>query len=105
MASADQRIICHARDRGCTHPNCAEPGYHCEVHHAVDYADGGPTDADNLYFACGPANRAASEGTYTTHVTDQGRLAWTDHTGPPDINRLHHPEELLRDDEPPDNDP
>ena len=105
LASADQRIICHARDRGCTHPNCAEPGYHCEVHHGVDYADGGPTDADNLFFACGPANRAASEGTYRTHVTDQGRLAWTDHTGPPDINRLHHPEELLRDDEPPDNDP
>jgi Domain of unknown function (DUF222) len=100
LASPDQRILCHARDHGCTHPNCAEPGYHCEVNHAVDWAQGGPTDADNLFFACGPANRAAAEGTYTTHITDHGRLAWTDGTGPPEINRLHHPEELLRDDGP-----
>ncbi len=42
LASPDQRILCHARDRGCTHPDCAEPGYHCEVNHAVDYADGRP---------------------------------------------------------------
>ncbi len=101
LATPDQRIICHARDHGCTHLNCAEPGYHSEVHHAVDYAAGGATDADNLYFACGPSNRAASDGTYTTTVTDNGRLAWTDGTGPPVVNRLHHPEELL---EPPDPD-
>ena len=86
LASPDQRILCHARDHGCTHPNCPEPGYHSDVHHALDWADGGPTDADNLYFACGPANRAAAEGTYTTHITDQGRLAWTDGTGPPEVN-------------------
>ena len=92
--------LCHARDHGCTHPDCAEPGYHCEVNHAVDWAHGGPTDADNLFFACGPSNRAAADGTYTTHITDHGRLAWTDGTGPPEINRLHHPEELLRDDDP-----
>ena len=34
----------HARDHGCTHLDCAKPGYHCEVNHAVDYAAGGPTD-------------------------------------------------------------
>ena len=95
LASADQRIFCHARDHGCTHTDCAEPGYHCEVNHAVDWAHGGRTDADNLFFACGPSNRAAADGSYTTHVTDQGRLAWTDGTGPPQVNRLHHPEELL----------
>ena len=26
IATADQRIICYARDGGCTHPNCLEPG-------------------------------------------------------------------------------
>jgi hypothetical protein len=31
---ADQRIICHARDVGCTRSNCFAPGYDCEVHHA-----------------------------------------------------------------------
>jgi hypothetical protein len=29
-------LICYARDRGCTHPICLEPGYHCEVHHAQE---------------------------------------------------------------------
>ena len=75
------------------------------MNHAVDYAAGGPTDADNLFFTCGPSNRAAADGTYTTHITDDGRLAWTDGTGPPEINRLHHPEELLRDHQPPDHPP
>ena len=98
-------LLSEPRDRGCTHPACAEPGYHCEVNHAVDYAAGGPTDADNLFFTCGPSDRAAADGTYTTHITDDGRLAWTDGTGPPEINRLHHPEELLRDHQPPDHPP
>ena len=26
IATADQRLICHARDRGCTRPNCLDPG-------------------------------------------------------------------------------
>ena len=98
LATADQRIICYARDRGCTHPGCAEPGYHCQVHHApLDYADGGHTDADRLFFACGPAHTAATQGAYHTEITDDGRLAWTDGTGPPKVNRRHHPEELLAD--------
>ena len=97
LATPDQRILCYARDHGCTH--CGQPGYHAEVHHAVDWTDGGPTDADNLFFACGPANQAAADGTYTTTITDQGRLAWTNGTGPPKVNPLHHPEELLREED------
>ena len=27
LATADQRLICYARDRGCTRPNCLESGY------------------------------------------------------------------------------
>lgn len=93
LATADQRIACYGRDHGCTH--CAEPGYHSEVHHAVDAAAGGPTDIDNLFFACGPSNRAVAEGIYRTEVTESGRLAWTDGTGAPRVNKFHHPEELL----------
>ena len=100
LATPDQRIVCYARDHGCTHPRCDAPGYHSEVHHApVDFVDGGPTDADKLFFACGPSHKAATDGTYTTEITDHGRLAWTDGTGPPETNRLHHPKELLADDE------
>ncbi len=95
VATADQRIICYARDRGCTRPNCLEAGYHCEVHHEPDWRTGGRTDAHCLYFGCGPDHTLVSKNTLKTKVTDTGRLAWTDGTGPPEINRAHHPDELL----------
>ncbi|MGO9158577.1 13E12 repeat family protein [Mycobacterium sp.] len=98
VASADQRLVCYARDRGCTRPNCLEPGYHCEVHHSPDWAKGGRTDADKLFFACGCDHGAASRGEQRTEVTESGRLGWTDGSGPPEINRAHHPDELLRGD-------
>ncbi|OBG29647.1 13E12 repeat family protein [Mycobacterium sp. 852002-51057_SCH5723018] len=103
IATADQRLICYARDRGCTRPNCLESGYRCEVHHAPDWAKGGRTDADKLYFACDCDHGGASRGEWHTVVTNSGRLGWTDGTGPPRINHAHHPEELLRGDpDPPD---
>jgi hypothetical protein len=98
LATADQRRICYARDRGCTRPNCLEPGYRCEVHHCPEWAAGGRTDADKLYFACGCDHGDASRGDLHTVVTDNGRLGWTDGTGPPQINHAHHPDELLRGD-------
>jgi Domain of unknown function (DUF222) len=103
VATADQRLICHARDRGCTRPNCLESGYRCEVHHSPDWARGGRTDADKLFFGCGPDHGMATRGELRTEVTASGRLGWTDGTGPPEINRAHHPDELLRGDpDPPD---
>jgi hypothetical protein len=98
IATTDQRIICYARDGGCTRPGCLESGYHCEVHHDPGWQPAGRTDADALYFACGPDHKLLTDGHYSTTVTDQGRLAWTDGTTPPRINRAHHPEELLRGD-------
>lgn len=103
IATADQRIICYSRDGGCTRPNCLAPGYHSEVHHCPDWAADGATDADMLFFACGPDHTEVSRGRWRTTVTDSGRLAWTDGTSPPEVNRAHHPEELLRSDpDPPD---
>lgn len=105
IATADQRIICHARDRGCTRPNCLEPGYHCEVHHAPEWAAGGRTDADKLFFACGPDHAAVGRGEWRTVVAGNGRLGWADGTGPPVTNHAHHPDELLRGDpDPPEGD-
>lgn len=103
IATADQRLICFARDRGCTHPNCLEPGYHCEVHHAHEWADGGRTDADNLFFACGSDHGAVGRGEWRTSVVGNGRLGWTDGNGPPAVNHAHHPDELLRGDPDPPN--
>jgi hypothetical protein len=99
LATADHRIICHARDRGCTKPGCFVPGYDCEIHHARDWSAGGPTDADNLYFGCGNDHAAATDGIYTTTVTDEHRIAWSDSTGPPQVNNVHHPERLLHDED------
>jgi hypothetical protein len=98
VATADQRLICHARDRGCTRPHCLVPGYYCEVHHSPDFARGGRTDADKLYFGCGGDHGMATRGELRTQVTASGRLGWTDRTGPPQINHAHHPEELLHSD-------
>lgn len=98
IATADQRIICYARDGGCTRPNCTEPGYHCEVHHSPDWAAGGRTDADSLFFGCGPDHTELTNGRWQAEITDTGRLAWTDGTTPPQINHAHHPHELLRGD-------
>jgi hypothetical protein len=53
------------------------------------------------YFACATSDHpAATRGEYTTAVTKQGRLAWSDGNGPPRINRIHHREELLNDEDP-----
>jgi hypothetical protein len=98
VATADQRLICYARDRGCTRPHCLVPGYYCEVHHSPDFARGGRTDADKLYFGCGSDHGMATRGELRTEVTASGRLGWTDGTGPPEINHAHHPEELLHSD-------
>ncbi len=97
IATADQRLICYARDRGCTRPNCLEPGYHCEVHHSPEFARGGRTDADQLYFLCGCDHGMTTRAESQTRVVN-GRLGWTDGTGPPEINHAHHPDELLRGD-------
>ncbi|NGX05915.1 DUF222 domain-containing protein [Mycobacteroides franklinii] len=75
IASPDQRIVLHARDRGCTHPGCHVPGYLCEVHHIDEWADGGPTNIDNLTFACGPHHRLLNHG-WTTRKRTDGTTQW-----------------------------
>ena len=104
IATADQRIICYSRDGGCTRPDCLTPGYHSEEHHSPDWHPDGRTDADALFFACGPDHKLLTDGHWSAEVTDTGRLAWTDGTTPPRINHAHHPDEILRGDpDPPQN--
>jgi hypothetical protein len=40
------------RDRTCRHVDCAAPAEHCDIHHQVHWADGGPTTYDNGILAC-----------------------------------------------------
>lgn len=101
IASADQRIVLHAKDRGCTAPGCDIPGYLCETHHVDEWADGGQTNIDRLTFACQAHHRLITASGWTTRKLKNGTTEWRP---PPQIpltpatNDYHHPERLLEDD-------
>ncbi|MGE2691234.1 DUF222 domain-containing protein, partial [Mycolicibacterium pulveris] len=59
LASADQRIVLHAVDAGCTMPGCDQCGYHCDIHHLIEYDRGGTTDIDRLTMVCNPNHQTA----------------------------------------------
>ena len=100
LASAAQRIVLHAKDRGCSFPGCTAPGYHCEAHHCDPYATHPVTDINTLTFACGPNHKLADQG-WTTRKNQRSETEWIPpphlDRGQPRINTFHHPEKLLRD--------
>ncbi|TXI57350.1 HNH endonuclease signature motif containing protein [Mycolicibacter arupensis] len=100
LASADQRIVLHARDRGCTRPGCTVSGYLSQAHHLEqDWARNGQTDVDSLALACAPDNRMATEQGWTTALGDDGRVAWTPppklERGQPRTNPFHFIESVI----------
>ncbi len=100
IATADQRIVLHAKDRGCTRPGCTAPGYHSGVHHAAkDWAKGGNTDIDDLTLACPPDNELVETGGWTTRKLTNGETEWIPPPGLPmlrgGVNTYHHPERFL----------
>lgn len=50
--TAHQRRAIMARDGGCIIPGCTVPALWCEVHHVVEWANGGPTSTDNGSLLC-----------------------------------------------------
>jgi hypothetical protein len=116
IASADQRIVLHARDRGCTRPGCHVSGYLSQAHHLEhDWAQGGNTDIDALALACGPDNRMATEQGWATRLGDTGRVEWIPppalDNGQPRTNPFHFIEAVIdhhrrrtRPEDPPDED-
>jgi Domain of unknown function (DUF222) len=100
LASPAQRIMLHAKDRGCTFPGCTVPGYLCEVHHNDPYATNPVTDINHLTLTCGPNHKLADHG-WTTRKNARGDTEWIPpphlDRGQPRINTFHHPEKLLRD--------
>jgi hypothetical protein len=98
-ASADQRIVLHATDRGCTFPGCDKPGYLCEVHHVDEWAAHGRTDIDKLTFACGAHHKLLGKG-WRTRKLANGDTEWLapECLGlefPGTVNAYHHPERYL----------
>ena len=47
-----QRRAILARDRGCQAPGCTVPAIYCQVHHIVEWLNGGTTDVDNAITVC-----------------------------------------------------
>nr|WP_227838338.1 HNH endonuclease signature motif containing protein [Nocardia aurantia] len=107
IATADQRIVLHARDIGCTFPGCTKPGFLCQVHHRTEWAAGGTTDADQLTFVCEPHHQQAGTDSTTWQADpvapgqpNAGRTQWIPpvHIDParrPRVNRYHHPGEYF----------
>ena len=76
-----------ARDGGCVVPGCGAPPGHCDAHHLIHWADGGPTNLDNLAFVCPPHHRAVHRGTWRISILDDRvhvvRPPWADPPRPP----------------------
>lgn len=52
FATGHQRAAVVRRDGGCTFGGCDRPPGWCHAHHIRHWADGGPTDLDNLALLC-----------------------------------------------------
>ncbi|AJW42526.1 hypothetical protein NY08_4526 [Rhodococcus sp. B7740] len=107
IASADQRIVLIARDRGCSFPSCTRPATWCQAHHLTDWNTGGLTDIDSLTFGCDMHHAlvGTGPGKWATTKTGAGhrypgRTLWHPPAGMDPkrrglINHAHHPEEVL----------
>jgi Domain of unknown function (DUF222) len=99
IASADQRIMLHSLDRGCTFPGCDKPGYLSEVHHIQEWvAEYGPTNIDLLTFVCLLHHQLLDKGWKVRKRAD-GVTEWIPPPQlqlPTAVNDYHHPERLLR---------
>ena len=80
------RCILIARDGGCVWPGCDAPPSRCDAHHIKHWADGGPTNADNLALLCHRHHILLHEG---RHRLERAGDAWV--VLKPDGTRLHAP--------------
>jgi len=64
------RKALHLRDQGCRFPGCDRPPAWTDGHHIVHWADGGPTELDNLVSLCRRHHRAGHEQGWSIHIAD-----------------------------------
>ncbi len=87
-----QATALRVRDGGCIIPGCARGHAYTHAHHVRHWADGGPTDLNNLVLLCGHHHRALHHGHWTItigsnqsaafEVTDRhGRTRAAQHAG------------------------
>ncbi|WP_182345813.1 HNH endonuclease signature motif containing protein [Tomitella gaofuii] len=74
LASRAQRRALAARDHGCAFPRCDRPPAWCVAHHVWHWADGGPTDLDNLVSLCTEHHRAVHHHGWTVVIDGKDGL-------------------------------
>ena len=63
------------RDRGCRFAGCGATRW-LHAHHLTHWADGGPTDQDNLVLLCGRHHRVVHEGGWRITSTKEGDVTF-----------------------------
>ncbi|WP_380169256.1 DUF222 domain-containing protein [Jannaschia sp. R86511] len=72
LADAHLRRALAARDRGCIIPGCGAPPAHCDAHHIIHWADGGPTTLHNTCQLCGSHHTAVHDGIWQIRMGPDG---------------------------------
>jgi hypothetical protein len=76
-----KRLV-QARDQHCRFPGCRRTRW-IQVHHIIHWADGGPTDLDNLIALCGFHHRLIHEHGWTISGNPNRQITWHHPTGHP----------------------
>jgi hypothetical protein len=95
LATPAQKAALLGRDVGCVIPGCTVPADLCEIHHVIPWADGGPTDIDNLVFVCPRHHVEVTDGTWQLYMINgvpwARPPAWAHPTRPLLRNASHRP--------------
>jgi hypothetical protein len=67
---AHLRTALQLRDQGCRFPDCDRPPAWTDGHHIIHWADGGPTELDNLVSLCRRHHRAVHEQGWRISIVD-----------------------------------
>ena len=71
-----------ARDVTCRHPGCTRPAARCQVDHAVEWSDGGPTDTANTGLLCIRHHQLKTHGGWQIiESRPDGSCTWRSPTG------------------------
>ena len=72
-ASPAQRAALIARDKHCI--GCGAKAAWCQSHHIVHWADGGPTNIDNMCLLCSRCHQKVHDQDWTVHKSPAGRYS------------------------------
>jgi len=94
LATIGQRRALAARDKGCAFPGCTRSHAWAEVHHIIEWLNGGSTDLDNLVLLCRFHHRHFEQAGWKVRMAGNGvpewiPPAWIDEHQKPRRNTAH----------------